>query len=430
MAVKPATGEVLVEEKRTRVETPATEERTGGRKHPPMWDFIDTLTPDSWNTKDYEMTLYRGSKSNRGAWCGKFYEPMTPDKIQAKFGGGSYVIYMKVPPGNQLRYYEEIEIVGPVKNNFDASVSTPASSDATSQLIALFREEMRAMREEMRAARGGDLGIEAVKQAMSLNGQVFSSAVPAVTAAINGGANGGHAPSPMDELTRRFLDAAISKMLNPADPIENFAKMAQAMGSLGYKMGGANPNGGLAAELARGLMGALPQLAAHVGGIMDQYRRAEEAKMQQVAMMKGLPAPINMAPNPPAAPATNVIEMPPAANPSGDAPVMTQEQSMNAEQLFQYVETKVVELLLNTDLTPEEAANDALTFIDVTDKNLVDELLRHGEAGLRWAFANRAILKQVPQGPRLESFISEFVRNARKVSMPVPPVPNPNIPPA
>ena len=103
---------------------------------------------------------------------------------------------------------------------------------------------------------------------------------------------------------------------------------------------------------------------------------------------------------------------------------------MQAEQLFQFVETKVVELLLNTDLTPEEAANDALTFIDVTDKNLVDELLRHGEQGLRWAFSKRVILQRVPSGPRLDAFIAEFVKNGRKVAMPIPPVPNPNIPPA
>lgn len=103
---------------------------------------------------------------------------------------------------------------------------------------------------------------------------------------------------------------------------------------------------------------------------------------------------------------------------------------MQAEQLFQFVETKVVELLLNTDLTPEEAANDALTFIDVTDKHLVDELLKHGEQGLRWAFSTREILKQVPPGPRLDAFIAEFIKNGRKVAMPIPPMPNPNIPPA
>lgn len=107
---------------------------------------------------------------------------------------------------------------------------------------------------------------------------------------------------------------------------------------------------------------------------------------------------------------------------------MSPEQQQAAEQLFQYVEAKVVELLLNLDLTPEEAANDALTFIDVTDKNLVDELLRHGEPGLRWAFGSRPTLMKVPPGPRLDAFIAEFVKNGRKVAVPIPLQPNPNIP--
>jgi hypothetical protein len=433
MAVKPATGEVLVEEKRTRVETRPTEEHSNGRKHPPMWDFIDTLTPTDWNTKDYEMTLYRGSKANRGAWCGKFYEPMTPDKIQGKFGGGSYVIYFKVPPGNQLRYFEEIEIVGSPKNDYDAHAA-PTAMDATSQLIAMFREEMRAMREEMKLARGGDMGVEAIKQAMSLNGQVFTSAVPAVTNAISTAAgahnNGGNG---MDEITKEFMRAAITRMVNPADPIESFSKMAAAMGSLGFKMNG-NSSGNLAIELTRGLFNALPQLAAHVGGIMDQYRRAEEAKMQTAAIIRGQAPAMHVAPNAPPAPQTNVIEMPPApaaenpATQSAPGAPMSPEQQQAAEQLFQYVEAKVVELLLNLDLTPQEAANDALTFIDVTDRNLVDELLRHGEPGLRWAFSTRPMLMKVPPGPRLEAFIAEFVKNGRKVAVPIPLEPNPNVP--
>jgi len=40
------------------------------------------------------------------------------------------------------------------------------------------------------------------------------------------------------------------------------------------------------------------------------------------------------------------------------------------------------------------------------------------------------ILQRVPSGPRLDAFIAEFVKNGRKVAMPIPPVPNPNIPPA
>jgi len=49
---------------------------------------------------------------------------------------------------------------------------------------------------------------------------------------------------------------------------------------------------------------------------------------------------------------------------------------------------------------------------------------------VRWAFDNRPHLARVPKGPRLDAFIKAFVENGRKVAMPIPPVPDPNIPPA
>lgn len=437
MAVKPASGEVLVEERRTRVESTANPKDTPRDSLLPIWDFVESQ--DSSYLNRCEFTIYRGRSSQKAeekTWIGKFYEKITPDVIQKRWGGGEFNIWMKLPIGDtdklQLKYNVDLKIEGTPKTSTESFTSNAAASTSEiGQVLSMMREDRQMFMAAIERLSGSGSSQEAVRQALALNGQVFSSAMPAVVETLSRvgapqqGTGGG-----MDDLTKTFLTAAINKMLNPADPIENFSKMAAAMGTLGFKMGGAAPTGGIAVELARGLMGALPQLASHVGGIMDQYRRAEEAKRDQVAIMKGLPAAINSAPAPaqPAAP-SNVIEMaaPTAENPGG---AISPEASMNAEQVFQYVETKVVELLLNLDLTPEEAANDALTFIDVTDKHLVDELLRHGEAGLRWAFTNRTILKTVPAGPRLDAFISEFVRNARKVAVPVPLVPNPNIPPA
>ena len=395
-----------------------------------MWDFVESLKAEDWNSKEFEMTLYRGTKSNRGAWCGKFYEPMTPDKIQEKFGGGSYVIYMKVPPGNQLRYYEEIEIVGAPKTDFSATSSSSNSPNNSeiAQVLAMMREDRQMFMAAIERMSGAGSSQEAVKQALTLNGQVFSAAMPAVVKTLEGvGGSGNHGAGPMDDLTRTFMQAAISKMLNPADPIEQFAKMAGAMGTLGYKMGG-NPQTSLTTELARGLLNALPQLAGHVGGIMEQYRRAEEAKLQQVAIMRGGPGTqVITQPAAPAAPAPapNVIQMPAVDAQPPSAEQFTQEQTLKTEEVFQMVETKVVELLMNTQLTPEEAANDAMTFISVMDRNLADELLRHGEPGLRWIFSSRPILMKVPAGPRLDAFIAELIKIGKEAPMPLP---NPNIP--
>jgi hypothetical protein len=441
MAVKPATGEVLVEEKRTRLETASNPKDLGRETLLPIWDFVDSM--DSTFLNRCEFTIYRGraaQKAEEKMWIGKFYEKITPDIVQQRWGGGEYNVWMKVPVGDtdklQLKYNVDLKIEGTPKIGFAPAASTngSASSSEIGQVLAMMREDRQMFMAAIERLSGAGSAQSAVQQALQLNGQVFSAAMPAVVKTLEGVGGGSHGSSPMDELTRQFMAAAIQKMVNPADPIESFTKMANAMGALGFKTGG-NNGGGLATELARGLMNALPQLTSHVAGIMDQYRRAEEAKLLQVQTMRGVPG-THVITQPAAAPApqpaqSNVIEMQaPPADPQA-APAagnLTQEQTMQAEQLFQFVETKVAELLRNTDLTPEEAANDALTFIDVTDKHLVDELLRHGEPGLRWAFSNREILKQVPQGPRLDAFIAEFIKNSRKVAMPIPPMPDPSKP--
>lgn len=439
-SVKPAAGEVVEQTTQTRIRREDPPPPPAVARPRDIWDYVESVPVGDWASGERQFTIYRGRKSQRAeekTWIGKFQEKITQDIIKERWGGGEYNVWLKIPPGSQLAYNEDLKIDGLPKTHSEALTSngSAASSSEIGQVLAMMREDRQMFMAAIERLSGSGSSQKAVEQALALNGQVFSSAMPAVVDTLarvgsaNGGSNGGGG---MDEITRRFLEAAISKMMNPADPIETFAKMTQAMGSIGFKMGGGNPSGGIAVELGRALIGTLPQLASHVGGIMDQYRRAEEAKLQHAALVRGQHVPAAPAAPQPAAPPTKVLEMP---APAGDAATpaqggLTGDQAQQAEALLQFVETKVVELLLDPNLTPEEAANDALTFMDVTDKTLVDALLQHGDMGVRWAFENRAILKQVPKGPRLDAFIAEFVNKGKKVAMPIPPMPDPNIPPA
>jgi hypothetical protein len=231
----------------------------------------------------------------------------------------------------------------------------------------------------------------------------------------------------MDDLMKQFMAAAITKMMNPVDSIEQFSKMIAAMNALGLN-NNSRAGGSLAAEAIRGLTAQLPTVVSHVSGIMDNYRRAKEAEMQQVALIRGAKT-IEASVSQPAAQMPSIAVMP---APGGAPPVTAQENSAMAQQqsdeLFQYIEKKIVELVTDESISPEDAAGDALTFIDVTDKRITDELLKHGEAGIHWAFQNRPILKQIQQGPRLDAFIAEFVKLGRKVGVAV--TPDPRIPPA
>lgn len=443
MAVRPAAGEVVRETKTITIE-PA--DKANGKtqpQHPPMWDFIESLTPEQWASREYEITLYRGTKNGDKVWCGKYYEPLDPERIKKEFGGGSFNLWVKVPPGRQLRYNQDIQIAGAPK---EEPISMPSPTDPMGQMMLMMRDELRALREEMRQGRGGDLQLEAIKQALSLNGQVFSNAATAATGTLQrlaGGDPTAHAPSPMEAMMTQFMTAAIAKMLNPADPIENFAKMAQAMAGIGFKIGGNAGGEKLLDKLAVGLVNQLPVLSQHVAGIMDGYRRAEEAKAATAAIARGIQPPITVQPIPqpaaPAPPPTNVIAMPaPAAETQPANGELTPDQKVQMEQLVNYIEQKVVEIFMDESLTPEQAAIQALTFIDVTDpvkahpdgRNMIDELLKHGELGLNWIFANRPILKQVPQGERLEAFKRAFLENGRRVPAPENLQPNPDTPPA
>lgn len=452
MAVRPVVGETVEEVKRTRV-LPSEPEEKDKVDRPEIWEFVETLKPvANLDKPDYEFTIYRGRKSQRAdekEWLGKFYEPMRREVIQQRFGGGEYNVWLKVGPGLQLRYNVDLKIGGqPIASA--EQPRQPIPGDATSQLLFMFREEIKALREELRQSRGGDLGLEAVKQALSLNGTVFNSAAAAATNTLQSLADkgGSHAANPMSDPMQmmQFL-AQVKTLFAPSSTNslqETLAtlKLFKESGLMGPAGGG---GGGekLTDKLVMGLVNQLPTLTQHFAGIMDGYRRAEEAKLNAAAIVRGVQPPINVQPVPqPAAPQppNNVIAMPapqvdpaPATNgqPSAD-------QLAQAEQMMQYIEQKIVEILSNQALTPEEAAGQALTFIDVTDpvsqhpngRNLIDEIVQHGKMGMDWIFSNRPILQGVPKDDRLEAFKRAFLDGARPVAVPENLKPDPNTPPA
>ena len=446
MVVRPAQGEVLRETKTTTIE-PAEEQRAGGRKHPPMWEWIETLTAEQWNTKEYEFIVYRGSKFDRGAYCCKYYELIDAERIKKDFGGGKYNILMKVPPGKQLRYNEDLEIAGSPKE--DAQIAAPAANDAMGQIIVMFREELRSLREELKAARGGDFAVKAAKQATTLSGEVFKSSLVAAQSTLSSIANGGagHATNPMNDPMRmmEFL-AQVKTLFAPSST--NSLQETLATLKLFKESGLMGPAGGggekLTDKLVMGLVNSLPTLTQHFSSIMDGYSRAEQAKATAAAIARGVAPPITVQPIQQPAPQPqppNVITMPapqqePAPTAADGQP--TADQVAQAENMMRYIETKIVEILSNQALTPEEAAAQALTFIDVTDpvsqhpngRNLIDEIVQHGKAGLDWVFNSRTILQEIPKDERLEAFKKAFLDGARPVAVPENLKPNPNTPPA
>ena len=74
---------------------------------------------------------------------------------------------------------------------------------------------------------------------------------------------------------------------------------------------------------------------------------------------------------------------------------------------LEWLEAKVVDLINNPELTPEQAASDAATFLQTAAPHVLAQLTN--EAALRWVFANRTILQKVNDPARRERFIVAFV---------------------
>src|SRR5579864_695676 len=225
MAVKvaPAPGSVIEETKRTRV-IPANSPDNEAEKpwrNLDKWDYIGSLTPEQWGRENLVVYLYRYDDKGNPWGIGKFTGALDEFKVLEMFGGGRFNLKMKRGP--QLIINEDFQLEGPPKTpgvNGAAAVS-PSGTPSEGALLTT----INALIEELRAARGGTLATDAIRSAMTLQGQVFGAGVEAVKSTLSHAAPAA-APSPMDELQKQLMQAMIAKMLNPTDPIETFAKMA------------------------------------------------------------------------------------------------------------------------------------------------------------------------------------------------------------
>ena len=443
MAVKPAAGETVKETKYTEV-IPASE--PGERiRLPELWDFVETLSPTTdLSNPDYQFTIYRGMKSQKSdekEWLGKFHERMTREKIQSMFGGGVFNVWLKLRVGKgnalELKYNEDLKIGGEPRAAAAAgggASSASIANDPLSRLIDLMDRRLAQMEAKLETATGSGAAVDAVRQAMTLNGQVFSAAMPAVTGALQKITEPHNAaPNPMDDLNRQFMTAMIAKMLNPSDPIEQFSKMLMAMKGVPGLMGVGGDKTGIALELVR----QVPQVAMSLVQGVEHWRFAEEARARHAAILRGgAPAiPANPIPQAPAAP-PNVIPMPAAAHeaasemapqqPAIDAMAELQRQPIPPMPIEQ-IEMKLCEIIADMNLTTEQAATEACALIERFLPGMTEQMASRGEEYILDFFrTQRPILRQVAEHPRLLEFVRKFIETVN--AAPVVQLPNPAAP--
>lgn len=97
---------------------------------------------------------------------------------------------------------------------------------------------------------------------------------------------------------------------------------------------------------------------------------------------------------------------------------------------LEFVESKIIEILKDGNLSAPEAADDALSFLDRLAPELVHQLSGLGQAGLLQLFNTRPILQQATANtPRLLEFIKSFLEFAAAGKTAAPGSPTPPAPP-
>jgi hypothetical protein len=422
MAVKvaPAPGSVIEETKRTRVIPPNSPDNEGEKPWRILdkWDYIASLTPEQWGRESLVVYLYRYDDKGNPWGIGKFTGALDEFKVLEMFGGGRFNLKMKRGP--QLIINDDFQLEGPARTpgvNGAAAVGTVGTPSEGALLTTI-----NALIEELRAARGGTLATDAIRSAMTLQGQVFGAGVEAVKSTLSHVAPAAPQANSMDDLNKALMQAVIAKILNPSDPIESFSKMATAMKALPGFGGGGTDKTGIALELVR----QVPTIANTLVQGATAWRMAEESRERQIALTRGVQAqpPINVTP----ASHSNVVEMPaPAAPAAAAAPAPAPQVQVEVPQMpIETLEQMLCNIIADPGLSIDQAANEACALIERSMPGMTDQMVVRGEEFLMGLFRERPVLQQVANHPRLPEFVKKFIEVVK--AAPVVQAPNPAAP--
>jgi hypothetical protein len=415
MAVKtaPEQGTVVEEVKRTRTIPASEDDSNKPWRSMAAFDYLASLTTQQW--QDHVVYLYRYDDKGNTWALGKFLNAIDEFKVMEQFGGGCF--NMKVKKGPMLILNHDFQIEGNPKTPPASGTVSGVPGNETALLTAI-----GALVEELKAARGGSVAQDAIKQAVGISGQVFSAGVEAVKSTLSSAAPAQPpAPDPFRDMQARFMEAAIAKMLNPADPIEQFAKMVTAMNGLGF--GKSDSRGGVALELVR----QVPTVAQSLARGLEQWRFAEEARARTAVALRG-PVPMQVHATAPAAAPANVVPMPPPAAAAASA---SAEQTGSADAQTppgKTLEEMLCDIVEDESLTVEQAANEAAALIERAMPGQTDVMVRYGEDSIFNFFRTHPGLQRVAEHPRLRDFIKKFCEVVK--SAPVVQTPNSTAPPA
>ena len=322
--------------------------------------------------------------------------------LNQNFGGGTFRIIVKKGP--QWATQARFTLGGPIRTltiPMDTSQSNGANPTTghmgLGDTAAVAGRAFDALTSQERQS--AEIGFAAMRTAADVM-QRFAAPAPGM---------GG------DDLTRQLMAVMIQRMLAPPpDPLDLLTKVlalqsqlnpaAQPNELLSKVMSAAverilNPSSGTApVNTGAALVQMLPTIGNQFVEGLREFAKVREHESKIMAMQRaGIPV---------AAQAPNAQTVLPPIAPNGAQP-----QPANGGPSVEFVDRKIVEFLKAPTRSAEQAADDAMSFLDSLDPSAVPQLASLGEAGLLQLFSSRPILKEATNNmPRLVEFIRAFLR--------------------
>jgi hypothetical protein len=405
-------------------------------KGPDFWTYLAELekTPEQWER--HLLYLYRIvaetgpmlplDKISRYLDMGNSIQVPIGDReefefaLKRKYGGGNYRMILK--KGSERYAEARIRIDGPPK---------PIALDSTQPTISSVPNE--------------NTTAEVAKQAMQHIASHESEAISVGVNAMRGAAeviqrlaSQSAAPAPpVNPVTDRLIELAITRLLNPPDPLELLTKLMTLQQSFTVNAAGGGATGPIVEKILESglerilnpvptsptaspmsaLVGILPQVSGHAKEAVHEWRLGSEAQRDTALLMTTgkLPQqPTSLPPGATAAP--NPVPQPTAApiGPAAAAPAPangTPPQTIGPSQ--EWVESKIAEIITDLENSPAEAADETIEFLNHISPLIVQQLISSGEQGVLLYFQTRPALGPTVQNlPRLQEFIKAFFKYA------------------
>lgn len=379
-------------------------------ERPDFWDFLESLTDADW--QKVTMRVWRfdgGAKNQLGAYIGDFGGPMNPLIFREQVGGGKFRIYVRW--GSTIVYNETVENAGPEKvynPQPGAGGAAPAPTmDTNGQLVQIMQQMVDRLERKFESS---PLKDAAAADALGIQRIGFENALNIVKATVEErarvpAATGDPSQKQMVDLIMPVVIGMLTKALEPRNTLAETLEAMKMLRQLNQVSGSAPGADNFAVEAVR----QIPAIMTGLGNVMDNYRRAAEANAQAAGARGGHTITMPSAPGGPA----NAAAPQPGGLPPGSA---TAPPPATADQVYQYLAGTLVSILNDASKKTEEAAEQALVFLETGAPVMVDQLkgmhAAGGIEGVMKQLASMPILSEIPKHPRGRAFVEHFLKEA------------------